>query len=387
MASVNIEPRVRDLGIVPRVRAALADSGYDAVIGISVESCQYLSGYWFPYARNRLLRQNIVVWPRDGEPVLLCGLDQLPGPTRYSWIRDIRPYAERGRRPPGVIADLLVATLRDLDLGDATIGIERLFTPVAFFDVLERELPGVAWADCDVFFDDLRMIKTEQETELITACAQALEQGLMAGLRLARRGWTEKQLANVIRQEILTRGVDDVTTILLGAGDGARGYLTPTDDVIPDGALVRIDLNAIQGGYYADMGRMAVMHGPSTVQEEAYARQLELNASVISAVRPGVSAASVFAHCQREAGMLGLELLDQPFIGLGHATGINNSDFPKLNEADMTPLAAGMVLNIEPDTFGPEREIIHVEDMLYLGAEGASVITSTEDWSTLPCLG
>jgi Xaa-Pro dipeptidase len=384
--TLGIKARTRELGIVPRVESALAAAPYDAVIGLSVEASQYLSGYWFPYARNRLLRQNIVVWPRHGEPVLLCGLDQLPGPTRYSWIRDIRPYAERGRRPPGVIVELLIDTLCDLGLESATLGIETLCTPIAFFDVLHERLPAAHWQSCDAFFDELRMVKTTQETSLITACAAAAEQGMMAALRQAHSGWTEKQLANLIRQEILARGVDDVTTILLGAGDGARGYLTPTDDVMPDGALVRIDLNAIQGGYYADMGRMAVMGRPSPAQEEAYDRQLRLNHAVIDGVRPGVTAASVFTRCRDQAEALDVELLDQPFIGLGHATGINNSDFPKLNELDETLLEPGMVLNIEPDTFGPDREIMHVEEMLLLGSDAASVITATEDWSTLPRL-
>ena len=386
-ASPSISPRIRDLGIPERVVPALAATDLDALVVLSVEGAQYLSGYWFPYARNRMVRQNVVVWPRDGEPVLLVGLDQMPGPRRYSWIRDVRAYAERGRRPPGVIVEALAAILRELGLDRARLGIERLFTPVAFFDRLATLLAQASWVDCDPFLDDLRAVKTDAEAALMQSCAHASEQGLAAGLAACRAGWTEKQLANAIRDEILERGVDDVTTILLGAGDGARGYLTPTDDVLPDGAIVRIDLNAIKGGYYADMGRMAVMGRPSPAQERAYADQLALNADVLGAIRPGVLASSVFAACQAAAVARGLELLDQPFIGLGHATGINNSDFPKLNEHDDTPLREGMVLNIEPDTYGPERELMHVEEMLVVRADGPELLTATEDWAELPRLG
>ncbi len=387
MTSTGIAALPRDLGVVERVRASLDSAPFDALVGLSVDAAQYLSGYWFPYARNRGLRQNIVIWPKGGDPVLLCGLDQIPGPARDSWIHDIRPYAERGRRPPGVIVELLAATLTDLGLERATVGLELLFTPVAFFRALERLVPQATFIAADGFVDDLRMVKTPKEIDVITTCAHAAEQGLMAAFREAKPGWTERRLAGEIRIQILQRGVDDVPTILCGAGDGAKGYLTATDDIIPDGALVRVDLNAIQGGYYADMGRMAVMGAPSPAQETCYAAQLELNGSVISAIRPGVPADSVFAHGVATAGAMGLELLDQPFIGLGHATGVNNSDFPKLNANDATLLESAMVLNVEPDTYGPEREIVHVEEMVLVGIEATTTITATENWSQLPRLG
>lgn len=387
MTPTGIASRSRDLGIEARVTAALDTSDFDALIGLSVDAAQYLSGYWCPYARNRGVRQNIVIWPKGGEPVLLCGLDQVPGFARYSWITDIRPYAERGRRPPGVIVELLAQTLADMGLDRATLGIELLFMPVAFFRELERLVPLATFVSADAFMDDLRMVKTRQEIDLITTCAHAAEQGLMAAFRAARTDWTEKRLAAEIRIQILRRGVDDVPTILCGAGDGARGYLTATDDAIPEGALVRVDLNAIQGGYYSDMGRMAVMGRPSPAQEACYAAQLELNRSVIEMIRPGIPAHAVFDRCVATAAEMGLELLDQPFIGLGHATGVNNSDFPKLNAQDPTPLARDMVLNVEPDIYGPEREIVHVEEMVLVSETGATTITSSQDWSQLVRLG
>jgi Xaa-Pro aminopeptidase len=99
---------------------------------------------------------------------------------------------------------------------------------------------------------------------------------------------------------------------------------------------------------------------------------------------PGVKASEVFAQCERVAAELSVELLHQPLIGIGHAIGVNPKDFPMLKPSDETPLRAGMVLNVEADIFGPEREVIHVEDMILVTAAGAESMTATEDWSTLP---
>lgn len=380
----QITPRIRDLGIEDRIRDALSQAEFDAVVLLSVDVCQYASGYWFPYARNRLTRQNIVVWPKSEEPVLILGVDQVAGPYRYSWIRDYRTYAQRGRRPPGVIVETLASTLDDLGLRGKRIGIEFQYTPIIFFQELLKLSPGTEFIPCDDLFDELRMTKTPQEVALISDCAKAAEVGMHEALLQAKPGWTEKQLADQIRVNILDNGADDVTTILLGSGDGARGYYTPTTDSLQEGEIVRIDLNAISGGYYSDMGRMAVVGEPTQEQEDVYNKLWELNQRIIHFIRPGIKANETFQFCQDVAQDLGVTLLDQAYIGLGHSTGINNSEIPKLVGGDSTELREGMVLNIEPDIFGPEGEVMHVEEMLLVKEDGNSeVLTRNKDWSTL----
>ncbi|MGH9893543.1 MAG: M24 family metallopeptidase [bacterium] len=382
---LDIEPRIRDLGVVARVTEAVDASEVDAVIGLSVDVCQYLSGHWFPYARNRINRQNIAIWPKSAicAPALVVGVDQVPGPYRHSWIRDIRTYRERGRRPPTPIVESLAVVLTEMGLDDKTLGIERVFMPVAFHDELIARLPNAHLVGADDFFDRLRAVKTPEELALIREAAKAMELGLYEGLKATRPGWTEKQAAEAIHRACLDNGAAAVPTLLLGAGDGAKGFLPPTDDVLEYGQLVRTDLNVILGGYYADMGRMAVVGEPSDEQRRAYANQQALNQAVIDIIRPGVLASQVFHHSRKVAAELGVELLDQPFIGLGHAIGTNNSDFPKLNELDHTPLEVGMVLNIEPDIYGPQRELVHIEEMVYVGEDGTRRVTDYCDWSTL----
>lgn len=386
---LDIEPRIRDLGVAARVTEAVDGGEFDAVIGLSVDVCQYLSGHWFPYARNRINRQNIAIWPKStiSEPALLVGIDQVPGPYRHSWIRDIRTYRERGRRPPTPIVESLAAVLTDMGLDDKVLGIERVFMPVAFYDELIACLPRADLVGADDFFDRLRAVKTPEELTLIREAARAMELGLYDGLQATRPGWTEKQAAEAIHRACLDHGAAAVPTLLLGAGDGAKGFLPPTDDVLDYGQLVRTDLNVILGGYYADMGRMAVVGEPSEEQCRAYANQQTLNQSVVDFIRPGVLASDVFHHSRKTASELGVELLDQAFIGLGHAIGTNNSDFPKLNELDHTPIEVGMVLNIEPDIYGPERELIHIEEMLYVDEDGTRRVTDYCDWSTLLVIG
>jgi Xaa-Pro aminopeptidase len=92
----------------------------------------------------------------------------------------------------------------------------------------------------------------------------------------------------------------------------------------------------------------------------------------------------VFAFEQEVGRDLGVELLDQPSIGFGHAIGTNANDAPKLMSSDATVLEAGMVFNIEPDVIGPEGERIHIEEMVLVTDDGGELLTGTTDWSELP---
>jgi Xaa-Pro aminopeptidase len=371
--------------IAERVGAELEQCEFDAIVAIGYASFQYLSGYWFPYARSFPNRQNLIVWPAGGEPVMLVGRDQVAGPKRDSWISDIRAYDQLGRRPPGEIPGALAAILRELDLVDARIGIETLATPLAFANELRKELPETELVPCDEFLDTLRSIKTAQEVEIITRCSHAIEQGLMAAFGNARVGWTEKQLHDAICYEILQRGPSNILLVTVQSGEAARGFFPTSHNVMSE--FVRTDATAILDGYFADMARMAFVGAPTAEQEQTYQRQLELNAAIVESMRPGVPASRVYDRCRAEAARLELELLPQPSIGLGHTIGLNSQDLPALKPGEETLLAPGMVFAIEPDTIGPDGELVHVEEMVLVGAEEAVVLTSTEDWSELPRIG
>ncbi|MFT3866072.1 MAG: Xaa-Pro peptidase family protein [Solirubrobacterales bacterium] len=367
-----------------RVSRAIGALGCEAVIATSFGSFRYLSGYWARSARMNPTRPGIVVWPVRGEPVILVGADQVQAPRRDSWIEDVRGYAEREHRPPREIVRALVETLGRLSLTSARIGVELEAMPVAFYEELWRGLPAAQLVACDRTLEGLRVAPGPDGLAAICAGTLAAEQGVARAFELARPGCSEKELADSIGVEIRRAGASDVPYVLLGAGEGTRGFMPPTDRVIADGDLVRVDLLAVKDGYFVDIGRMAVAGRPSPAQEQLYRLQLDLNREVLDSIRPGVTGAVVFERCRSVAERLGADLLDQPLIGIGHAIGVNPKDFPMLKAGEDTVLEEGMVLNIEPDTLGPEGEIVHVEEMILVGADGAEVLSAGHDWSALP---
>ncbi|MFT3866084.1 MAG: Xaa-Pro peptidase family protein [Solirubrobacterales bacterium] len=364
-----------------KVRTAIEESDFDAVVVVSYAGFQYLTGYWYQYGRSFPYRPSIVVWAKGQEPIILVGRDQVAGPERDSWITDVRSYDQSGRRPPGGVTEELAAVLREVGVDEAVIGIEFGSMHVALHQELLRELPNAEFVDCDGFFDDLRAIKSADEIATMRRCAAAVEQGIMAAFRSARPGWTEKQLHDAICTEALARGAGTIVLVTVQSGKAASGFY-PTSENVMEG-YVRTDATAIVNGYFADMARMAFIGEPSAEQDATFQRQLELNARIIDSMQAGAPASAVFERAESAAASLGAELLEQPNIGIGHTIGLNSQDWPALKASEPAELEPGMIFAIEPDTIGPAGELMHVEEMVLIGADGPDVITSTEDWSEL----
>jgi Xaa-Pro aminopeptidase len=373
--------------IPERVDEALRHSPFDAVLTVSPEGSRYLSGSPLPFQVYYPKRPTAVLWPKGGEPVLFTGSDQLAGPRATTWITDLRGYLENGRPTADCLAELLADALTERGLDRAEIGFEELLMPVAVHRAISQRLPELTLVPADGFLDALRATKTRWELETLREAARAAELGTRAALEEAQAGWTERRLAQHIAARILDAGADTVPMLLAGVGDGARMFGEPTDRKLEIGQFVRIDLNATLRGYFADLGRMAVVGEPTDAQLAAYDAHIQINRCVLQAMRPGVTCAEVFRIEQEEARRLGVELLEQPSIGFGHAIGTNANDAPKLMASDSTVLEAGMVFNIEPDVIGPADERIHVEEMVLVTEAGGELLTGTTDWSELPQIG
>ena len=373
-----------DRGIPARADAALRDGELDALLTTSASASRYLSGSPLPFALYNPKRPTAVLWPRVGVPVLFAGANELAGLRATSRIADMRGYAEDGRPTSGCLADLLAGALAERGLEDARIGYEDLLMPLSVHRAIATRLPAVELVPADRLVDGLRAVKTAAELTIIRRAARCAELGTLAALQDAHAGWTERELAQRLAARILEHGADTVPMLLAGAGEGARMFGEPTDRRLEPGQLVRIDLLATLDGYFADLGRTAVVGEPRPEQSAVYTAHVELNRRIVCAMCPGITCSQLFGFEQQVGRDLGVELLEQPYIGFGHAIGTNSSDPPLLTANDHTVLQAGMVFNIEPDVIGPAGERIHVEEMVLVTRNGGEVLTGAHDWSELP---
>lgn len=373
------------MSVSDKVNAAIKENGWSALVVLGVENMFWSAGAWIPNAKGYLDRQNIVVWPAQGEVSFITGEELISGTVARN-VDKFVGYEENGALPPAVIADTVAETLRKSGVSRGWVGIDMLRLPVPFLRRLEELLPEVEWASADEALRRMRMVKTELEIDWMRQAARFTDEAVWDAFQAVSAGQTEKELSTEIQSRVIGNGCDLVTTVFLGTGERAGTICTPGEVEMKPGDLVRFDLNSTLNGYFCDIGRMAVVGEPSEEQAASYAGHIELRRRIFEYIRPGVRCSEVHSFYVRQAEDLGLKRFIYPYIGIGHGTGVNNDEYPKLNGVDPTRIEAGMVLNVEPDTFGPNGEVMHVEDMLLVKDDGVEVLTWTKDWSQLPVI-
>src|ERR1700749_4553675 len=107
----------RDDASLELVRALMAEQDLDALVVRAPDNVLYLSNFW------GMKGYDAVVFPREGEPVLICLEASAEDASRASYISDIRliyGYAPDDPRPvPARTLDAALAATRDYGTGPA----------------------------------------------------------------------------------------------------------------------------------------------------------------------------------------------------------------------------------------------------------------------------
>ena len=396
-STVAAAPGAEEVSLVrSRLARLLERNGWEALVIAGSENGQHATGWDMEIVRYWPDRPLITVVLRSGETVLVVWQEMVkmgkrPGP----FADDLAGYS-RGGDGPKTAGEAVVAVLREHGVTSGSVGLEKSRASLVFFERLASDLPGVEWVAADEELALLRMVKTTRELEALRSAAQRADSAFWAAIEDARPGDSELDLAGRIRASAAEHGCL-VTMLTVCAGERACAVNEPTDRPIVDGDIIRVDFNmrygafhlddVYYGGYFADIGRMAVMGQPSQEQLDAYREQVELKQRIIDFVRPGRTASEIYAHYRKCADEMGVTLFLLPSIGVGHGIGIVNDEAPRLVATDTTVIEAGMALALEPDTVGPGDALMHVEDVVAVSDEGAELLTWSRDWSELPVLG
>ena len=157
----------RDDAKLDRVRALMGEQELDALVVRAPDNVLYLTNFW------GMKGYDAVVFPREGDPVLVCLEASEADAERMSWtneVRFFRGYDETDPRPPGLRA---LDLARQLSSGYDRVGLElSLGTQAADRMVGEPTTFPKAWfdafpdaADATPLLSTARAIKTEQEIE------------------------------------------------------------------------------------------------------------------------------------------------------------------------------------------------------------------------------
>ena len=112
---------------IQRLNQLMDRDGLSAVVARSGKNFTYLAGFAYPGTLGRHLdfpdspREVLLVWPREGEPVMVLNSFAAPLARRDSWRQDIKQYDDYGESPYSRTADVL----KRLGLDESRVGLEK----------------------------------------------------------------------------------------------------------------------------------------------------------------------------------------------------------------------------------------------------------------------
>jgi Xaa-Pro dipeptidase len=354
--------------IIARQHKAMAQNGLDALIAISPENVAYTSGLVVSSQPLMRWRHAICVVTGDGRTAMIV-VDMEETTVRGAGVTDdLRVYREFIDDP----MERLCGLLSDLKLERAKIGIEMEYLPAKDYETLRRRLPGVGLVAADGIFNDLRMIKTREEVELLRRLSRITDQAIGDALRGARPGVTEMGLAGLLLKGIFAGGAESFKLMIIATGERSQyPNVGPTERALKKGDIIRMEIFGVERGYHAGVCRTAVVGEPTAEQARIWANLVECKYLVMDLIKPGAGAREVYRRFLDKFSELGFE----PISFVGHGIGLFLHEEPYLGRYGEKTLAEGMVLGIEPLVYIPGRFGMQNKDMIAVTGSGCELLS------------
>ena len=345
-----------------RAQAMMADRGIDALLLTTEPEVRYFTGYltrfWESPARPWFL-----VVPASGDPVAVIPTIGAALMAR-SWITDIRTWRSPNYDDDGV--GLLADTLRELGATKVAtpMGLEtHLRMPLDDFDMLQGAIGSKIISDSGII-PALRMIKSEAEVAAIQIACDVANRAFARMPEIAGVGVPLSTVFRKFQMLCLDEGADFVPYLTGGAGIG--GYddvISPASDVsLQDGDILMLDTGLVVDGYFCDFDRNFAVGSVTDTPQAAHTKLIDAVDAAMAIAKPGATAAQLF-HAMDDIVTGGAGGSDTG--RLGHGLGMQLTEWPSLIPADMTVLAEGMVLTLEPGIdVGGGKMLVHEENIV-----------------------
>jgi Xaa-Pro aminopeptidase len=350
--------------------AQQADHDADALLITNPANIRYLSGFTGSAARL-LIRRGLLYFMTD---------------FRYSRsverLRAEWPVGSQVTENKGSYDDGLAAVL------DA-LAVRRLAFEAGHISVAQHRAWATRFRQVDLVATErvverLRLIKDAGELAIFREAGSRIS-GLAASLpEWVRSGRSERDVAADLNYAIARAGFSRPAfdTIVASGSNAATPHARPGNRVLTLGDLVVVDFGGVLDGYAVDITRTLSVGPAGDRARHLHAAVLAAHGAASAAVVPGADVQAVDAAAR--------DVLERHGYGaairhaVGHGLGLDVHEEPRLSRdapRDTPPLAAGMVVTIEPGAYLDDVESgdalgVRIEDDLAVTGSGAEWLTN-----------
>jgi Xaa-Pro aminopeptidase len=369
------------------VRALMTEQEFDALVVRAPDNVLYLTNFW------GMKGYDAVVFPREGDPVLICLDASEADAGRTAWTTEVRlfhGYDPNDPRPPGLRALDLARQLASgyetvaIELGLGTQAADRMVGepttfPKAWFDAFPEA------TDATPLLSAARALKTDQELERMRL-ANEIAAGAMEAVRDAiRPGMTESALGAMWNGWVHEHGTGwDSGKVelahgfsLVWTGEGIRTFTATGSRPVEQGTPTLFEIWVVADGYWCDHTKNLVVGELEPRYAELEQGLMDVYGAAVDFARPGASLAELDSSVR--AGLAEIGYPGQPTHPICHGVGARAHEPPYAHQAGGGTIDAGMVLAIEPGVYWPEGGGLRVEDNFLVADGGAEKLCSFPD--------
>ena len=341
---------------VTRVRARMAEAGFELIICQDPANMCYLSGFdgWSFYTPQCLLvhvDEPTPIWFGRAQDAKSAHITtDLPTENIVSFSE---PLVHHPSRHP---YDELCQLIQDRGWGEAVIGVEldaHYYTARAHRHLVDG-LPAARIGDNRELVNWVRLIKSDAEVNYMREAGQICSRTMNRVIEMLRPGIPQNEIiAAVYQSQVL--GLEgkfgDYTSLcpLIQVGEGtSTPHLTWSDEPLPDNELVVMEIGAARRHYHAPLTRTMHLGKPPAEVERLASVIVEGVDAALEMARPGVSCEAVEAVWQKLLNKNGYRKKSR----VGYSIGLN---FPpdwgertaSLRPGDETELQSGMCFHFQ----------------------------------------
>src|SRR5882672_4625727 len=328
--------------VIARLVRAVREAALDALIAISPENFAFIAGFLSPTQPLMRWRHAMALVTADGQTSLISvDMEQSTIRAKATPGTEIAVWREFQFDAMHVLADLL----RKHKLGAARIGIEMDYLPAGDFTALVELLPQAGLVPAQRLLSRLREIKTPAEIEILRRLSQIADQSITRAYHAVGAGSTEMDIAAALTRGVYEQGAEYFKLMIVATGErSVFPNVGPTERVLKNGDVCRVEIFPMIAGYHAGVCRTAAVGAPPPHAERIWDNLTACKYLLLDAIKPGASSRAIYDLYLGKLSELGLP----PISFIGHGIGLHLHEDPYLGPMQDQPLEAGMVLGIEP---------------------------------------